>query len=116
MPERDDRGSREALTDELGRQREVVILHEDDRILRVDLGAHGVDELAVHLLVVLPVLGAEGGARVRKMAERPETFVGEAVIVALLFGGAEPHAAKPVGLFAGGHADPPGLIRGVPIR
>jgi hypothetical protein len=44
VPERDDRRPRQPLADHLRREREVVVLHEDDGIVGVDLGAHRVGE------------------------------------------------------------------------
>ena len=76
---------RQPLADHPGREREVVVLHEDDRVVGVDLVAHRVGEPLVDADVVLPVLGAEDRARVRDVAERPEPLVGEAVVVAVLF-------------------------------
>ena len=76
------RGSRSRIM--RGSEREVVVLHQDDRIVGVDLLAHRVGEPLVDGLVVLPVLAAEDRARVGDVAERPEPLVGEAVVVALL--------------------------------
>ena len=80
-----------------GARREVVVLHQHDRVVAIDLLAHRVGELAVHRDVVGPVLGAEHRARVRDVAERPQPLVGEAVVVALLFLLGEPDAPQQVG-------------------
>ena len=40
------------------------------------------------------------------VAQRPESFVREAIVVALLFLRRKPHAANHVGLLAGRHLDP----------
>ena len=40
VPERDDRRLRQLLADQLRRQREVVVLHEDDRVV----GVHFLDD------------------------------------------------------------------------
>jgi hypothetical protein len=45
VPEGEDRRARQALADHLRREGEVVVLHEHDRIVGVDLLAHGVGEL-----------------------------------------------------------------------
>ena len=54
------RGSRSRII--RGSEREVIVLHEDDRVVAVDLFAHGVGELLVHRLVVLPIVAAERSA------------------------------------------------------
>ena len=86
------RGSRSRII--RGREREVVVLHEDDRVVGVDLLADRVGEPLVDRLVVLPVLAAEDRPGVGDVAERPEALVGEAVVVALLLLGREPDAAE----------------------
>jgi hypothetical protein len=43
----------------LRREGEVVVLHEHDGVVAVDLAADGVGELAVHADVLLPVFGTE---------------------------------------------------------
>src|SRR5687768_8452021 len=112
VPEGDHRGPGYALPDEAWREGEVVVLDEDDRVSRVDLGARRVREHSVGVLVVAPVRGPEDGPVVREVAERPEAFVGEALVIPALLGGAEPHASQPVGLFARWHGQrSPGVHR-----
>ena len=63
----------------------MVILDEDQGGALVgDLRQEGLRELLVHRPVVVPVLQPEDGPGVRDMAEGPETFVREAVVVAVL--------------------------------
>ena len=95
VPEGEDRRARQPLADQPRREREVVVLHEDDRVVGVDLVARRRRaKRSVDLLVVLPVLAAEDRPRVRDVAERPEPLVGEAVVVALLFLRREPDAPE----------------------
>ena len=96
VPEGDDGGAWQALAHHARQEREVVVLHQDDRVLGVRLVGDDLGEAAVHLLVVLPVGRAEHRPRMRDMAERPEAFVGEAVVVALLFFRRQPYAAYAV--------------------
>jgi hypothetical protein len=93
VPEAEDGGAREALADELGGEREMVVLDEDDGVVAIDLLADGIGEPLVHALVVRKVLVAKAGAGVRDVAERPEPLVGEAIVVAPLLLGGEPDAA-----------------------
>jgi len=115
VPEGQDGGARQALADEPRRQREVVVLHQDDGVLAVGFRADRVGEAAVHLLVMLEVLAPEAGPRVRDMAERPQAFVGEPVVVAPLLLRGEPDPADRVRLLAGGHADAGVAVAGLAV-
>jgi len=53
---------------------------------------------------------------VRQVAERPQPFVGEAVVVALFLLGRQPDTTERVGLLAGRHRDPVVLVDGLAIR
>ena len=59
VPEGDDGGVRQALAHQARQQREVVVLHQDDRVLGARLVGHHLGEAPVHVLVVLPVGRAE---------------------------------------------------------
>ena len=97
VPEGDDSCARQTLADHARQEREVIVLHEDDRILGMRLVRGDLGEAAVHALVVLPVGRTEHRPRVRDVAERPEALVGEAEVVALLLLGREPDAADAIG-------------------
>ena len=116
VPEHDHGRPGQPLADEVGHEGEVIVLNEDDRVFRVDLLAESVRELLVDGLVVLPVLASEDGPGMCEVAERPETLVGKAVVVALLFFGREPDPPDQVGLFAGRHADPAVLVCRLSVR
>ena len=96
VPEGDDGGARQALAHHARQQREVVVLHQHDRVVGARLVRHHVGEAPVHRLVVLPVGRAEDRPRVRDVAERPQALVGEAVVVALLLLLRQPDAADAV--------------------
>src|SRR5690348_2397863 len=75
----------------------MVVLNEQDRVLRsLHFLQDGPGKLAVHLLIVLPIAGPEERTRVRDVAQRPETFVGEAVVIAFFFFLAEPYTPQRV--------------------
>ena len=97
VPEEGDARVRARLLDELGQQREMVVLHQDDRPLGL---LHLLDdrggEMRVHRAVLLPVVGTELRALVHDVTERPQPLVGEAVVVAGLLLLGEPHAAQRV--------------------
>ena len=84
MPERDDRRLRQALPDHPRRQREMIVLHQHDRILGLGLLGDGIGEALVDLLVLLPVAFPELRPHERDVAQRPETFIGQTVIIAVL--------------------------------
>src|SRR6185437_16609029 len=55
---------------------------------------NGVGESSIHLVVVFPVRRAKRRTGMRHMTERPQTFIGKAVIVSLLFFRIEPDATE----------------------
>src|SRR6185436_12779658 len=115
VPEGDDRRARQALADHARQQREVVILHEDDRVLGARLVDHHVGEALVDVLVVLPVRRAKGRSGVGDVAERPETFVGKAEVVALLLLFRQPYPADAVRGTLGRHHDVVVLVHRVAV-
>jgi len=48
VPEGDDRGKRDAIANHSRRESEVIILHQDQRTIRLDLLRHGLGEPSVH--------------------------------------------------------------------
>ena len=116
MPEGDDGGAGQALADETGSKREVVVLHQHHRIVGIGLLAHGLGELAIDLGVGGPVVAAEDRPHVGQVAQRPQTFVGQTVVVAALLLGGQPHAAERVGFLVGRHAHVVRAIDGLTIR
>src|SRR5580692_4661609 len=93
MPEDRDARVRPLLFDQPRQQREVIILDQNHWTRRVfDFLQHRVRELAIDLLIKLPVGRTEDGAGMGDMAEWPKTFVGKTVIVTFLFPLAQPNA------------------------
>ena len=86
-----------------GSKREVVVLHQHDRVFAARLGDHRVGEALVDRLVELPVGFAEHRPHVRDVAERPQPFVGEAVVVAVFLLGRQPEPAQRVLRVPGRH-------------
>ena len=94
MPEDSHASVGPLLLDHARQQHKVIILDQNYRARRVfDFLQHRVGELAIDLLIVLPVVGAKNGTRMCDMAERPKALIGEAVVIALLFFLAQPHSA-----------------------
>ena len=83
VPERENRRARKATPQHSRHEREVIVLHEHDRIVAAGFGGHRVREALIDALVLQPVAAAEDRMRVRQMAERPQRFVREAVVVAV---------------------------------
>jgi len=72
MPEDGDSGVRHPFLDHAGKQREVVILDEDDRTaFGGDLLRKRIGESSVDLLVELPIRHAKDRAHVCHMTQRP---------------------------------------------
>ena len=64
----------------------MVVLHKHHRVGAVlHLFQQRVRKSLVHALIALPVRGAENGARMCDMAQRPQPLIGKAVVVARLF-------------------------------
>src|SRR6266513_2690465 len=64
-----------------GMCQKMIILHQHDRVVGARLGLDRVGEAPVHAHVLLPVGRAEYRPHVRDVAQRPKTFVGEAVVI-----------------------------------
>ncbi len=103
VPEREDGGLRQLLAHHRRQQREVVVLHQHDRVVAARLGHHRVREALVDGLVGLPVRLAEYRPHVGHVAQRPQALVGEAEVVALLLLGGQPQAAQLVVVVARRH-------------
>jgi hypothetical protein len=96
VPERDDRAERQPASNQVRRQREVIVLHQDEWELGVDLLAHRRGESRVHRLVHLEVVGPEDRLDARSMAQRPQPLVGEPIVIAAFLIIIQPDAPKPV--------------------
>ena len=105
VPEGDDRGARQPLADHARRHREVIVLHQHDRVLALRLLHHGVGEAAVDRDVMVEIALAEDRPHEGDMAQRPQPLVGEAVVIAVLLLLAEPDAAQRIGGIVGRHRD-----------
>src|SRR5262245_38163959 len=81
MPEGNDGRARQLLANELGQKREVVILHQDHRIVGLSFLHHRFGELLVGPYIIFPVGSTKNRALMGDMAKRPETFVRETVVV-----------------------------------
>ena len=64
----------------------MIVLDEHHGFRHIfNLLEHGGHELAVDLLVVLPVGSPKERTGVRDVAKRPKSFVGKAVVITFLF-------------------------------
>ena len=61
VPERDDRGARQALAEHARQQREVIVLHEHDRVVAVRLLDDGVGEALIDREILRPVRSRKVG-------------------------------------------------------
>ena len=103
VPEGQDGGLGQLFSHHGRQQREVVVLHEHHGVIGQGLCHHRIGKALVDRLVGLPVRLAEDRPHVGHVAQRPQPFVGKAVVVALLLFGGEPDAAQPVIGVAGRH-------------
>ena len=94
-------------------QREVIVLHKHHGVFAaLHLFEQRIGKPLVHALVALPVGGAEDGPRVRDVAQRPQPFVGKAVVVLRLFFRGKPHPPQRVTRIVRRHAQPVELVHG----
>jgi hypothetical protein len=105
VPEGDDRRARLALANQSRCEGEVIVLHQDDRIVGIHLLAHRIGEPLVDVAIGVPVGAAEDGPRVRDVTQRPEALVREPIVIALLFFGRQPDAPQYVVALARRHRD-----------
>ena len=102
--------------DHRGQQGEVVILHQHHRVFAAGLGHHGIGEALVHRAVLLPVRLAEHRPHVGDVAQRPQPFVGEPVVVAPLLFLGEPQAAQQVFVVPRRQRNPVMAVHRVAVR
>ena len=115
VPEGDDGGLRQPLADHARQQREVIVLHEHDRRIGRGFRDDGVGEALVDRDVMRPVAFAKCRPDEGDVAERPEPFVGEAVIVAVLLLVGEPDAPQRIGRARRRHAQAVVAVDGLAV-
>ena len=93
----------------------MVILDEHECRPTVGLLEDRIAEEGIDFAVGLPILELKNRAGERDVAERPEPFVGQAVVVAFLFFLGQPHAAQRVSGVFGRNRDMIGLVDGGPV-
>jgi hypothetical protein len=87
----------------------MIVLHKDEGGAARGFFAHRRREPAVGVPVHLEVAGPEDGLDVHLMTERPESFIGEAVVVPLMLVLGQPDVAEPIPGRGGG--DPEAVSR-----
>src|SRR5690242_21714567 len=78
------------ISDDFRHQREVKILDKYDRIVGLRFFQHCQGEPLVNILILLPIGGSKDGTHVSEMTQGPDAFIGESVVVAILFLGCYP--------------------------
>ena len=74
----------------------MVILYQDNGIAGPCFADHGVGESLIDGLVVFPIGRAEYRSGVGNVAQRPQSLIGQAVVVALLLLFCQPDAPDAV--------------------
>jgi hypothetical protein len=64
-----------------GYEREVVVLHQDNRLVTSDFLGDGVGKPPVDALVTYPIAPSKNRCGKRRVTERPKALVGKAVVV-----------------------------------
>ena len=99
-----------------GSRGEVIILDQHAGFLNIMQFVHnGRGEFAVCALILRPVILPENGPGVGNVAEGPQAFVGETVIVAVLLLFGQRHPSQRVAGIVGRHPDPSLRIHHLPI-
>src|SRR5262245_44614885 len=97
MPKNRNSSSGTLRLDQAGKQGKVIVLNQDECPFRArNLIENGLRKLLIDVFVTLPIGGAKNGTRVSNMAEGPNSFVREAIVVALLILLRKPDAAQGV--------------------
>ncbi len=96
VPEADDPGTRQPGANQHRRNREVIVLDQDDGRFARGLLAYGVGKPTVDQAIGTEVACAKHRTHGGLMTQRPQTLVGEAVVVALLLVGIQPDAAQTI--------------------
>jgi hypothetical protein len=94
---------------------EMVILDEHECGTIIGLFKDRVSKQGVDFAISLPVLELKDRSSKRGVAERPESLICQAVVVALLFFLRQPHPAQRVSWVFRRHADMIVLVNGGPI-
>ena len=94
----------------------MVVLRQHDRIFAVRFRCHGIGKSLVDRLVLPPVAGTEDRPHVGDVAERPEPFIGKAVVITVFFLFCEPDAPQRVLRMFGRDSDPVVRVHGFPVR
>ena len=118
VPELIDEERRPHRAEELGREREVVVLDPGHRAPGAPLRfvGHRVGETKIHRAVPLPELRAILEVLDEHVAERPERAVGESMVVAVDVRVVEPDAAQGVTGFARRDRNASGFVGHLSIR
>src|SRR5262245_7648319 len=97
MPKNRNSSSGTLRLDQAGKQGKVIVLNQDECPFRArNLIENGLRKLLIDVFVTLPIRGAKNGTRVSDMAEGPNSFVRETIVVALLIFLREPDAPQRV--------------------
>ena len=74
----------------------MIVLDEHHGVVAIRLLDHRIGEALVDQHVVLPVAGAKNGTNMGDVAERPHSFIGKSVVVAVFLFLGEPDASERV--------------------
>ena len=95
----------------------MIILHQHQRLLAVlHFLQQGVGEFFVHVAIVAPVFGPKQRPGMGDMAEGPQAFIGEAIVVAFFLFRRQPDAAQRVPRLLGRYRQPVLPVHGDAVR
>src|SRR5208283_1802035 len=102
MPKDGHSGVGARLLDHAWQKNEMVVLHQDDRLLDVlRFFQDRIREFSVDLLVIAPVGGSKQRTGVCYVAKRPQTLVGKAIVITFLFFLTQPETSQGIARVVG---------------
>ena len=110
VPEGHDRVPRAVVPNHPGHEREVVVVDEHHRGVASDFIAHGCREPPVHHAVIVEITGPKDRLHVYVMAQRPESFVGKAIVVAAVLIAGDRNVPQAVGRIGGRRVPPAAIV------
>src|SRR5919198_1924224 len=96
MPERNDRRERQPLVKHARRKREVIVLHQDERLLRHHLLTNGIGKPQVDRTVHVEISRSKNRLHVSTVTQWPESFIREPVVVPPFLASVEPDAPEAI--------------------
>ena len=94
MPELHDFQIRPAVSQKARQQRKMIVLNKNNCRIAFGLLKHGIAKALIDAFIYLPVAAGKMRPRVDNMAQGPERFIGQAIIISILFLAGKPDTSE----------------------